>query len=261
MKIQDKATNVLQRAAHLLRAQKTSSMRAAAEVSEPSWFRVLAQHPPTQNLAQKAHNLEKYKEINHIESIRSEEINPRTGYYTTRTSHKRSSSTRHLFIPQSIKYFEDSIRSLFFEQHPWELARPKLVIETDGKDSSRTNWARIDQLSKKLDGESVVQRTLYLLKNDPKFKNSDSWLPAYEKARLEYYRLRIRQDTRTQVAMEEATMFGAVFGKSEIEKGYEKEQEYINKWEKEATEATKVKMARTAAPTSYVDETLEATQQ
>ncbi|VVT58632.1 mitochondrial 37S ribosomal protein mS23 [Magnusiomyces paraingens] len=248
MKIQDKATSVLQRTAHLLRAQKSSSRQAAAEVSEPIWFRVIAQNPPTQNFAYKAHNLEKYQEKSAAENSPSLEAHPQTGFYKTRNYIKRSTNPRHLFTPHSIDYFEDKIRALFYEQHPWELARPKLVVETDGKDSLRTDWSKLDQISKRLDGESVVQRTLYLLENDPKYKETDSWLPAYDKARLEYYRLRIRQDTRTQVAMEEATMFGAVFGKSELQKGFEKEEQYIEKWNKEAVEETKIRMARMATP-------------
>lgn len=248
MKIQDKATNVLQRTSHILRAQQTSTFRARLEVAEPAWFRVVAKNPPTQNLAYKAHNLEYYKEKSVEDNVRPEEPNQETGFYSTRRARHHSTQTKHLFTPHKIEYFEDNIRSLFYQQHPWELARPKLVIETDGKDQSRQDWSRLDQLSKKLDGESVVQHTLYLLKNDPEFKNSDSWLPAYEKARAKYYRLRIREDTRTQVAIEEANLFGAVFGKTEIEKGYAIEEKYVKKWEKEAIEETKIKAAKNAAP-------------
>lgn len=248
MKIQDKATNVLQRTSHIIRAQQTSSFRARLEVAEPVWFRVVAQNPPTQNLAYKAHNLKYYKDKSLEDSVRSEEINSETGFYSTRLGSRPTSKTQHLFTPHKIEYFEDNIRTLFYQQHPWELARPKLVVETDGKDSQRQDWSRLDQLSKRLDGESVVQHTLYLLKNDPEFKNSESWLPAYEKARAKYYRLRIREDTRTQVAIEEANLFGAVFGKTEIEKGYDVEEKYIKKWRKEAIEETKIKSARNAAP-------------
>lgn len=257
MKIQDKATNVLQRAAQLLRAQRTSR----DPVAEPAWFRVVASHPPTQNFAQKTHNLEEFTHLAAEESVLPQEQNEKTGFYATRQSAKRTTNSRHLYTPKTINYFEDSIRSLFFEQHPWELARPKLLVETDGKDSVRTNWSTLDQISKKLDGESVVQRTLYLLQNDPKYtsNNAENWLPAYDQARLEFYRLRIRQDTQTKIAIEEATMFGAVFGKSFIEKGIEKEQAYIEKWKKEALEETKIRQARMVSPSAgFEEETKEA---
>lgn len=257
MKIQDKATNVLQRAAHLLRAQRTSR----DPVAEPSWFRVVASHPPTQNFTQKTHNLEEFTQLNSETSVLPQEQDVNSGLYTTRTSGRRITNSRHLYTPKAISYFEDGIRHLFFEQHPWELARPKLLVETDGKDSSRVNWSTLDQISKKLDGESVVQRTLYLLKNDEKYANSENnWLPAYDQARLEFYRLRIRQDTQTKIAMEEATMFGAVFGKSYIEKGVEKEQEYIEKWKTEALEETKIRQARMVSPSAILEEEEETVQ-
>lgn len=256
MKIQDKATNVLQRAAQLLRAQRSSR----DPVAEPAWFRVVASHPPTQNFAQKTHNLKEYARVASEESVLPQEQDSTTGLFTTRQSSRRSTNPRHLYTPRTITYFEDSIRSLFFEQHPWELARPKLLVETDGKDSSRTNWNTLDQISKKLDGESVVQRTLHLLKNEPKYTKSDNWLAAYDQARLEFYRLRIQQDTRTRIAMEEATMFGAVFGKSFIEKGVEKEQAYIEKWKKEALEETKIRQARMVSPAASFEEAPETPQ-
>lgn len=65
------------------------------------------------------------------------------------------------------------------------------------------------------------------------------------KGSRKYYRLRIREDTRTQVAIEESNLFGAVFGKTEIEKGYDIEEKYVKKWEKEAIEETKIKAAKT----------------
>lgn len=250
MKIQDKATNVLQRAAHLLRAQRTSR----DPVAEPVWFRVVASHPPTQNFAQKTHNLAEYTQLSSEESVQPQEADVKSGFFATRQSKRRSTNSRHLYTPKDIEYEEDSIRTLFFEQHPWELARPKLLVETDGKDSSRTNWSTLDQISKKLDGESVVQRTLWLLKNDSKYSGSESWLAAYDQARLEFYRLRIRQDTQTRIATEEATMFGAVFGKSFIEKGVEKEQEYIEKWKVEALEETKIRQARIVSPSAVLEE-------
>ena len=259
MKIQDKATNVLQRAAHLLRAQRTSR----DPVFEPTWFRVVANHPPTQNLARKPHNLEKFTDKTSKESAVQQEPRASSGHYITRQPPRFNgiyTNSRHLYRPKKITYFEDEIRKLFFEHHPWELARPKLLVETDGKDSTRTNWSTLDQLSKKLDGESVVQRTIYLLENEPKYAKSKSWLAAYDQARLEFYRLRIRQDTQAKIAAEEAVMYGAVFGKSFIEKGVEKEQAYIEKWKVEALEATKAKQARNASPSAAVVEEAPSTE-
>ena len=45
------------------------------------------------------------------------------------------------------------LRKEFFKDHPWELARPRLIIEDDGKDSQTTDWAQIQQKQKALTGE------------------------------------------------------------------------------------------------------------
>lgn len=143
MKIQAKATNVLKRTSHILRAQQTGTFRARLEVAEPARFRVVDKSSTTQNLAYKAHSLEYYKEKSIEDNVRSEESNPETGFYSTRPARHHSTNTKHLFTLHRIEYFEDNIRNLFYQRHLWELARPKLAIETDGKDQFCQNWSRI----------------------------------------------------------------------------------------------------------------------
>ncbi len=58
-----------------------------------------------------------------------------------------------LFQPQTIHYEEDALRKEFYKDHPWELARPRLVIEDDGKDSQKTDWSCIEQPENALSGE------------------------------------------------------------------------------------------------------------
>ena len=65
----------------------------------------------------------------------------------------RTKKSSKLFQPQTINYEEDALRKEFFKDHPWELARPRLVIEDDGKDSQKTDWSRIEQSHKALSGE------------------------------------------------------------------------------------------------------------
>ena len=61
-----------------------------------------------------------------------------------------------LFQPQKITYEEDTLRKEFFRDHPWELARPRIIIENDGKDSRRTDWSHIQQRETGLSGERLV---------------------------------------------------------------------------------------------------------
>lgn len=49
---------------------------------------------------------------------------------------------RNLFRPTSIVHPEDQLRQDFFRDHPWELARPKLVLELDGKDARYRDWSK-----------------------------------------------------------------------------------------------------------------------
>jgi len=49
---------------------------------------------------------------------------------------------KHTYRPQRITYEEDELRQTFYQDHPWELARPRVVLETDGKDARRLDWSR-----------------------------------------------------------------------------------------------------------------------
>ena len=46
-----------------------------------------------------------------------------------------------LFKPLQLHYQEDSLRWEYFNDHPWELARPRVVLENDGRDQERNDWA------------------------------------------------------------------------------------------------------------------------
>jgi len=59
-----------------------------------------------------------------------------------------------LFQPQNITYPEDRLRREFFGDHPWELARPRVVIENDGMDARMHDWSEgIRQPGQPLSGE------------------------------------------------------------------------------------------------------------
>ena len=71
----------------------------------------------------------------------------------SRRSKKAKRKPSKLFQPLPIVYPEDRLRKTFFQDHPWELARPRMVLESDGKDYQRTDWSRIRQSCRPLDGE------------------------------------------------------------------------------------------------------------
>lgn len=62
-------------------------------------------------------------------------------------------------MPQEIEYPEDKLRAQFYKDHPWELARPKILVENDGKDHLRHDWSKMLQREKRLDGERSAYHT------------------------------------------------------------------------------------------------------
>lgn len=94
--------------------------------SLPQWYDVVGNIPPGETLA-------------------------RPVLRTPKVRHARKASK--LFKPLPIVYPEDKLRSDFFGDHPWELARPRLVVEDSGNDSKHYDWSKIMQPGKQLDGE------------------------------------------------------------------------------------------------------------
>ena len=70
---------------------------------------------------------------------------------------------------------------------------------------------------------------------------------AYDKARKEFYQLRLREDIERRVAKEEALYVGAQFGYSALEKGMRMEDRRFEAWKryaiKEAEMAQKIQDA------------------
>jgi small subunit ribosomal protein S23 len=66
---------------------------------------------------------------------------------------KRAKKPSRMFQPLPIRYPEDKLRSDFFGDHPWELARPRVIVENSGNDAKGYDWSKIVQPGKQLDGE------------------------------------------------------------------------------------------------------------
>lgn len=169
----------------------------------PQWYDVVGNIPPSETLA---------RPVLRVPKVR----------------HARKASK--LFKPLPIVYPEDKLRSEFFGEHPWELARPRLVVEDSGNDAKNYNWSKIMQPGKQLDGESVVQRQLWLMKHKKLSKAS-----AYDQARREFYKHRHFDEIQSRIAREEALHVGAYFGKGPIQVGMELEDRTWENWKRWAT--------------------------
>ena len=110
---------VRQAAKALFDSKKTSSL--------PPWYDTLSDIPPAAALT-------------------------RPVLRTPRARGKRRKPSR-MFQPLPVAYDEDALRADFFGDHPWELARPRVVLEQDGDDARFCDWRRIDQPGRPLDGE------------------------------------------------------------------------------------------------------------
>lgn len=115
-----------------LRVHQTATqlLQANRGSSPPPWYNVVSNVPPAEALV-------RTQPLPHAQRSRRNQI-------------KKASK---LFQPQQITYDEDRLRKDFFGDHPWELARPRMVIEDDGRDSYKTDWSLIQQPEKGLSGE------------------------------------------------------------------------------------------------------------
>lgn len=75
------------------------------------------------------------------------------------TQYKAPESTkirkpRNIYKPPRIYHEEDALRATFYRDHPWELARPRIILEMDGKDGQRRDWSKgLRQPGMQLTGE------------------------------------------------------------------------------------------------------------
>ncbi|AMD20522.1 HDL222Wp [Eremothecium sinecaudum] len=238
MKIQTNAVNLLERT--------SSYFKAGLLKNIPAWYNVIAAVPPAKRFAREpkfvnpSNNSSKTK----YEGL-NEYADNYTGFFKTRPSASdKTVQSSALYKAPKMLYIEDKLRKIFYEQHPWELSRPKVLIENDIE--TDFDWSCIQQLGRPLDGESVVQRTLFLMKSDSSIKILD----AYEQARFEFYSIRMRQELEEQIAQEEAQMYGSIFKSTAIDHGVEKEQKVIDKWKIKALEEVDILSAKRAHQSS-----------
>ena len=225
-----------------VRKSAMARIRAKTPFDKPAWLDVVADIPPAQVLTRKQ------PIQHHLTQTRTRSLrNGRTEQYSQIAVQKKSKSAttnRHLFSPMKLRYEEDVLRKQFFSDHPWELARPRVVVETDGNQHKNADWSKgLIQPGIPLSGESVVQRQLWLLENLPDITLAQS----YDVARKEFYTLRRQQETRDRIAAEEARHMGARFGMSYNQVSMKIEGEVYDNWEVWAREQNMLQLSRNAA--------------
>ncbi|KAL9002984.1 MAG: hypothetical protein Q9188_004118 [Gyalolechia gomerana] len=222
-----------------LRVHRTASQLFASEriKNVPPWHEVIGTVPPAQTL------------------VRSQPLQ-----HQEKPRRPKTRKPSKLFQPQRIIYEEDTLRKEFYGDHPWELARPRVVLENDGRDAERKDWSLVSQPDRPVDGESVVQRQMFLLHGNPETGQmpDPNMTPAraYDQARKEFYETRLQQDIERRVAKEEAMATGAYFGKTTLQIGMELEDKIFEEWKAWASrEAVQMEQRQAAMYTGVDNET------
>lgn len=110
-------------------AELRSRVMPKQQVVEPPWYSVLYDVPPSETMTRPA-------------AVQLRKPNP------------RQKRPKNVYRPQRIVFPEDSLRQTFFQDHPWELARPRMILESDGKDSHVLDWSKgVRQPGMALSGE------------------------------------------------------------------------------------------------------------
>ena len=117
-----------------LRVQENATQLLATGklANMPPWYSIIGRVPPSEILVR-------------TQPLQHQEI-PKTGRFKTKKPSK-------LFQPTKVIYEEDQMRKQFFSDHPWELARPRIVLENDGKDAESCDWSKMAQPYRPLSGE------------------------------------------------------------------------------------------------------------
>ncbi|KAF9917974.1 mitochondrial ribosomal small subunit component [Lobosporangium transversale] len=133
--------------------------------------------------------------------------------------------------PKNLYYPEDRLRRRFYEDHPWELRRPRCLIETTG-DGTRRDWSKLLQEGRSisdLTGEDVIQYQMYLM------STGKSEREAYHIATEEFYKHRAQEESEARVAKAQAMAFGLRPRRSFVMNGLKREEEALREAEKSAS--------------------------
>ncbi|KAH8677938.1 37S ribosomal protein S25 [Xylariales sp. PMI_506] len=198
------------------------------QLAEPAWYKAVGSIPPSETVTR-----------------------PLPPQHRAPPGSKVRKASR-LFQPQQLVYEEDALRTQFYKDHPWELARPRMIIEMDGRDAQRCDWSKgLRQPGVPLSGESVVQRQLWRMHNIPGMSKEE----AYDLTRKEFYRLRQEEEIEKRVAKEEARMVGAYFGQGYLQIGMQLENLEHERWKKwAAKEIDNIRIEQDDSSSSPVEE-------
>ncbi|ORY98512.1 mitochondrial ribosomal protein S25 [Syncephalastrum racemosum] len=126
--------------------------------------------------------------------IRAREIDPslqQNNAVEQKTRYKQKHLRTKAPRPLRIVYPEDKLRRQFFKDHPFELARPKVLVENTNA-TNRTDYSTLllpGMHPSEVDGETVIRYQLHLMTNENMTERE-----AYSKATSEFYEIRAQEE-------------------------------------------------------------------
>ncbi|RUS17062.1 mitochondrial ribosomal protein S25 [Endogone sp. FLAS-F59071] len=102
--------------------------------------------------------------------------------------------------PRAIVYPEDRLRRQFYRDHPFELQRPRIMVEND-EGFNRTDFSKLllDEMDPSMvTGETVIKHQLYLMINEGKTERE-----AYALATADFYRVRQLEELHERAVRDE----------------------------------------------------------
>ncbi|KAG2182289.1 hypothetical protein INT43_007216 [Umbelopsis isabellina] len=139
--------------------------------------------------------------------------------------HKQKNLKTRAPKPRPIVYPEDRLRRQFYKDHPFELQRPKLLVETtDG--INRTNFSQLlldGMHPAQVDGETVIKYQLHLMVSQNMTERQ-----AYAKATSEFYEIRAQEEEEKRLAQSKIdSVFNALAAKKQTERTLQREEKAI----------------------------------
>ncbi|KAJ2558502.1 mitochondrial ribosomal small subunit component [Coemansia sp. RSA 1933] len=188
-------------------------LQAGLRDKVPAWLSAMRSAPPSDSLTRTPSHLSTRGKLefegNHVET---------DGRHTSTTfkgkigrqlhkgcvslNHKKSNLRTRNARPPKIVFPEDELRREFYNNHPFEKFRPRIVMETDGKNTD--DWSQLSKSTSQVIGESVIRYQYYLMQTTGMSKRD-----AYVQATSEFYKVRAREEMEAKVAREEAMFYGA----------------------------------------------------
>lgn len=202
----------------------------------PAWYDAVTSHPPQP--VPTRHQVARPDEDLPL-SLRSTAHRPvaSTSSRDPRNSKKKARALGPSLAPKPIVYDEDRIRQQFFRDHPWEAYRPQTLVELTDQVSAvpKVNGdpKRLRSYGRNPTAEDFVKCTLAAHR-----EGGLSLSQAYHNTLSSFYGLRAEHEHATRYAAVEARYFGADLGKSETQRGFEKEERQLESWTAWATGQT-----------------------